>query len=86
MVAPAIVDHGFMMSLDDISLSEESGWRETQEGIVQDFEAQFPAKYGKGIHRNPRVLLKEKPQEGAARDAAPKFAEDVSGKNLLDDG
>ena len=82
MVAPAIVDHGFMMSLDDISLSEESGWRETREEVVQEFETEFPSEYGRGIHRVPRVLVKEMPQE----NGAPEFATDEQGKALLDDG
>ena len=82
MAAPEIVDHGFKMALGDISLSDGSGWRPTQQGVVNKFETDFPSNYGRGIHRVPRVLLKEKPQQ----NARPAFAEDVLGKALLDDG
>ena len=83
MVAPEIVDHGFKIALEEISLAEGSGWRPAQEGVVKGFVADFPAKYGGGIHRVPRVLLKEKPKVPNAR---PPFAEDAFGKALLDDG
>ena len=83
MVAPEIVDHGFKIALDDISLSEGSGWRPLQDGVVKRFVADFPTKYGTGIHRVPRVLLKDKEKRTGAR---PAFAEDALGKALLDDG
>ena len=87
MVAPEIVDHGFKMALADISVTEGSGWRPSQEGVVKKFVNEFPFKYGTGIHRVPRVLVKEK-RKGSSTDAGvkPCLEEDAVGKALLDDG
>ena len=82
MAAPTVVNHGYRIPLGDISLSESSGWRPAQAGVVRTFEIDFPMLYGRGIQRAPRVLLKEIPQG----DAACKFQEDAEGKALLDDG
>ena len=60
MVAPAIVDFSFKMAIGDISLSAASGWRASQEGMVKRFETDFPASYGLGLQRAPRLMLKDK--------------------------
>ena len=83
MAAPEIVDHGFMIALGDISVGESSGWRPSQQGVVKKFVHEFPSKYGAGIHRVPRALLKDR---SSSTNAEPKFAEDALGKAILDDG
>ena len=85
MAAPEIVDHGFKIALDEISVAEGSGWRPSQDGVVKRFVNEFPANYGTGIHRVPRVLVKEK-RQSPNTDVGPVFVEDAVGKALLDDG
>ena len=88
-----------MMGVWDISVGESSGWRPSQDGVVKKFVNDFPSKYGTGIHRVPRVLLKEKranPEEKRASpdtnvgrpdtNVGPALLEDAVGKAILDDG
>eukprot|EP00959_Pyramimonas_sp_CCMP1952_P309708 6481274-Pyramimonas_sp.AAC.1 len=79
MTAPDIVDHGFRVKLDEISLDDSSGWRPAQAGVVREFYCSFQSTYMATLHRPPRLLV-------SSTKSPLDLMMDSAGKYMLDDG
>ena len=79
MAAPEIVEHGIKVPPSNISVSDASGWRPKQSGLVAQFVGTFVDSYMASLHRCPRLLVTE-------ASSPPKFMLDSDGTYIIDDG